>query len=110
MRSDFNLAVHAYLLSAQRKHFSRALKPNANLVEFFAGLFYHLKAERKEQKIISLHSSWDSAGFFKVKTALPFVENCGGKSVLPVRFAQEVVAGHRVSRIGDVVSDLQLLW
>lgn len=110
LRSDFNPAAHAYLLSAQRKHFSRALKPNANLVEFLTPLFYHLKAERKEQKIIGLHSSRDSAGLFKVNTALPFVENCGRKSVLPVRFAQEVVAGHRVSRIGDVVSDLQLLW
>lgn len=110
LRSDFNPAAHAYLLSAQRRRFSRALKPNANLVESFTELFYHLKAERKEQKIISLHSSWDSAGWFKVNTALPFVENCGGKSLLPVRFAQEVVAGARVSRVGDVVSDLQLLW
>lgn len=107
LRSDSNPAAHAYLLSAQRRRFSTALKPNANLVEFFTALFYHLKAE---QKIISLRSSWDSAGLFKVNTALPFVETRGGKSVLPVRFAQEVVACHRVSRVGDVVRDLQLLW
>lgn len=55
-------------------------------------------------------SSWDSAGLFKVNTLLPLVEKRGRKAVLPVRFAQGIVAGDRVSRIGDVVSDLQLLW
>lgn len=108
-RSDFNPAAHTYLLSAHRKHFSRALQPNSNLVEFWTILFHHLKAECKKKKI-SLLSSWDSAGLLKVNTLLPLVEKRGRKAVLPVRSAQGIVAGDRVSRIGDVVSDLQLLW
>lgn len=86
---------------------------SCNLVEFGAILFYPLKAEHEKKKIISLHASWDSAGLFKVNTVLPFavlVEKCGRKAVLPVRLAQGMVAGHRVSRVGDVVSDLQPLW
>lgn len=86
---------------------------SCNLVEFRAILFYPLKAEHEKKKIISLHASWDSAGLFKVITVLPFAvlaEKCGRKAVLPVRLAQGMVAGHRVSRVGDVVSDLQPLW
>lgn len=76
--------------------------------------FYPLKdGEHEKKTIISLDASWDSGGLFKANTVLPFavpVEKRGRKSVLPVRLAQGMVAGHRVSRVGDVVSDPQPLW
>lgn len=112
-RPDFYPAAHTYLLSTQRKHIRGALQPSRNLVKLRTIWFYPLKAEREEKKVISLHPSWDYGGLFKVKRVLPFVvpaEKCGREAVLPVRLAQGIVAGHRVSRIGGVVGDPQPLW
>lgn len=113
LRGDVHPAAHTYLPSAKRKPFSRALKLSWNLVEFGAILFYPPKAEHEKKQIISLPASWDSAGLFRGNTVLPFAvlaEKRGRKAVLPVRLAQGVVAAHRVSRVGDVVGDLQPLW
>lgn len=47
---DVYPAAHTYLLSAKRKHFSRALKLSWNLVEFKAIWFYPVKAEHEKEE------------------------------------------------------------